>query len=83
LLVRTRQQGVEIRLTVQDSRAGLAPGGGERLVESFYTTKENKIGFGLSISRSVIQAHHALLWASTDIGPSTRFAFSILCEHTN
>jgi PAS domain S-box-containing protein len=82
LLIRTEQQGKEIRLTVQDSGVGLAAGEAERLFESFYTTKEDGMGIGLSISRSIIEAHHGRLWATANVGPGATFAFSIPCEHT-
>ena len=83
LLIRTEQQGEEVRLTVQDSGVGLAPGDAERLFESFYTTKEDGMGIGLSISRSIIEAHHGRLWAIANVDPGATFAFSIPCEHAS
>ena len=82
LLIRTEQQGKEVRLTVQDSGVGLPAREAERLFESFYTTKDDGMGIGLSISRSIIEAHHGRLWATANAGPGATFAFSIPCERT-
>lgn len=79
LLIRTEQEGEEIRLTVQDSGVGLAPGDSERVFESFYSTKAEGMGVGLSISRSIIEAHRGRLWASTNSGPGATFAFAVPC----
>jgi PAS domain S-box-containing protein len=83
LLIRTEQKGEEVRLSVQDSGVGLAPGDAERLFESFYTTKEDGMGIGLSISRSIIEAHHGRLWATANVDPGATFAFSIPCEQAS
>ena len=83
LLIRTEQHGEEIRFTVQDSGVGLNPGDAERLFESFYTSKKDGMGIGLSISRFIIEAHQGRLWATTNAGPGATFAFSIPCERTN
>ncbi len=83
LLITTEQQGKDIRLTVQDSGVGLAPSDVERLFESFYTTKEDGMGIGLSISRSIIEAHHGRIWVTANAGPGATFAFSIPCEHSS
>ena len=69
--------GKNVRLTVQDSGIGFVPDVADRLFESFYTTKENGMGVGLSVSRSIIEAHRGRLWASANDGPGASFAFSI------
>jgi PAS domain S-box-containing protein len=79
LLIRTQHEGGDVRLTVQDSGIGLAAKDAERLFESFYTTKPDGMGIGLSISRSIIEAHHGRLWAMRNDGPGCTFAFSIPC----
>lgn len=79
LLIRTEQQDEEIRLTVQDSGVGLSPGDTDRIFESFYSTKADGMGVGLSISRSIIEAHRGRLWASANAGPGATFAFAIPC----
>ena len=49
---------------VRDSGTGLDPQGAEQVFEAFYTTKAEGIGIGLSISRSIVEAHGGRLWAS-------------------
>jgi signal transduction histidine kinase len=50
------------------------------MFESFYTTKSDGMGVGLSISRSIIEANHGRLWATPNNGPGATFAFSIPCH---
>jgi signal transduction histidine kinase len=66
-------------LTVRDTGIGFAPEAADRLFESFYTTKEDGMGIGLSVSRSIIEAHRGRLWATGNDGPGSTFAFSIPC----
>jgi PAS domain S-box-containing protein len=78
LLIKTEcDSGVSVQLTVQDSGIGFAPDAADRLFESFYTTKDDGMGIGLSVSRSIIEAHRGRLWASANNGPGASFAFSI------
>ena len=50
-------------VAVSDSGPGVAPEDRDRIFESFYTTKANGVGIGLSICRSIIDAHGGRLWA--------------------
>jgi PAS domain S-box-containing protein len=78
LLIRTESgDGKNVQLTVQDTGTGFAPSAAELLFESFYTTKNDGMGIGLSVSRSIIEAHRGRLWASANDGPGSSFAFSI------
>jgi signal transduction histidine kinase len=77
LLIRTEHAGESVRLMVQDSGIGLSTKDVERLFESFYTTKRDGMGIGLSISRSIIEAHRGRMWAAANDGPGATFAFSI------
>jgi PAS domain S-box-containing protein len=78
LLVRTeRDEDHHVRLTVQDAGAGFDPQAADRLFESFYTTKNDGMGIGLSVSRSIIESHHGRLWATLNNGPGATFSFSI------
>ena len=78
LVVRTeRDEGDHVRLTVRDTGAGFDPQSANRLFETFYTTKREGMGIGLSISRSIIERHQGRLWAAANDGPGATFAFSI------
>jgi PAS domain S-box-containing protein len=78
LLIKTETDSSRnIQLTVRDTGIGFASDATDRLFESFYTTKNDGMGIGLSISRSIIEAHGGRLWASANIGPGSSFAFSI------
>lgn len=67
-------------LSVKDVGIGFAPEAMDRLFESFYTTKNNGMGIGLSVCRSIIEKHHGRLWATLNDGPGATFSFSIPCR---
>ena len=78
LLIRTeRDEGDRVRLTVQDAGVGFDPQAADRLFKAFYTTKNNGMGIGLSVCRSIIESHHGRLWATPNDGPGATFSFSI------
>jgi signal transduction histidine kinase len=80
LLIRTeRDEGNQVRLSVRDSGVGLTPQAADKLFEAFYTTKTDGMGIGLSISRSIIEAHQGRLWATPNDGPGSTFSFAIPC----
>jgi PAS domain S-box-containing protein len=56
-----------VLVAVRDSGPGFSPESAERLFESFYTTKPAGLGMGLSICRSIIEAHQGQLWASANV----------------
>jgi PAS domain S-box-containing protein len=62
---------------VRDSGIGLDPHGAERVFEAFYTTKAEGIGVGLSISRSIVEAHGGRLWAAPNEPHGAVFRFSL------
>ncbi|WFU39140.1 AAA family ATPase [Bradyrhizobium sp. CB82] len=69
LLISTRTaEPFSLLVEVRDSGPGLTPGTLEHLFNAFYTTKAGGLGMGLSICRSIIEAHHGRLWA-TNIAP--------------
>jgi len=66
-----------VLVAVQDSGPGLEAAMVERLFESFYTTKPTGLGLGLSICRSIIEAHGGRLWASTNQRRGATFQFTL------
>jgi PAS domain S-box-containing protein len=83
LLICTEADGNLVRLSVQDSGVGFDPEMAHRLFESFFTTKQEGMGIGLSVSRSIVEAHHGRLWATRNDGPGSTFAFSIPCNQSD
>lgn len=78
LLIRTEgDENDHVRLVVKDAGVGFAPQAADRLFDSFYTTKSDGMGIGLSVSRSIIESHRGRLWATPNTGPGTTFSFSI------
>jgi PAS domain S-box-containing protein len=76
LFIRSRRNDPEsVLVEIQDSGAGMEDS--ERIFEAFYTTKESGMGMGLAICRSIIDAHHGKLWASTGNGEGTTFSFTL------
>lgn len=69
--------GDGVRLSVKDAGVGFKPETAARLFQAFYTTKNDGMGIGLSISRSIIEAHRGRLWATVNNGPGVTFSFSI------
>ena len=69
----TRGVVVEVR----DSGIGLDQDHAERVFDAFYTTKAEGLGIGLSISRSIIEAHGGQLWAAPNQPHGAVFGFSL------
>ena len=78
LRIRTEEQSSgSIVVLVQDSGVGIDPEHSSRIFEPFYTTKVEGIGMGLTISRSIIEAHGGRLWAVANDGPGSSFYFAL------
>jgi PAS domain S-box-containing protein len=74
-----REEEGRVRLTVQDAGVGLDSQAMARLFDAFFTTKNEGMGIGLSISRTIIDNHGGRLWAEPNDGPGAQFAFSVPC----
>src|SRR5208337_3642664 len=66
-----------VLVAVRDSGPGLAPETLERLFDAFYTTKASGMGMGLSICRSIIEAHGGRLWATANPPRGAVFQFTV------
>jgi signal transduction histidine kinase len=67
----------EVLVAVRDSGPGFAPESVDRLFESFYSTKPGGLGIGLSICRSIIEAHRGQMSATTNVPQGAVFQFTI------
>ena len=78
LVIATESSPGGLRVTVGDSGPGIAPEDRERVFQSFYTTKSSGVGIGLSICRSIIDAHGGRLWADAhEPGGGAAFRFTL------
>ena len=66
-----------VLVEVRDSGSGLDPSGAEQVFNAFYTTKPDGIGIGLSISRSIVEAHGGRLSASRNEPHGAVFQLSL------
>jgi PAS domain S-box-containing protein len=66
-----------VQLTVRDNGPGISPEDLERIFEAFFTTKQNGMGIGLSVSKSILDRHGGRLWAANNDGPGATFGFAI------
>src|SRR5271166_2123847 len=72
-----KSESCDVLVAVRDSGPGLAPAALEHLLEAFHTTKPNGLGLGLSICRSIIEAHGGRLWASDNAPHGAVFQFTL------
>jgi C4-dicarboxylate-specific signal transduction histidine kinase len=75
-----REASGGVLIVVRDSGPGLDPKRVDRLFEAFYTTKLGGLGLGLSICRSIIEAHGGRLWASANEPRGAIFQFTLPAE---
>jgi C4-dicarboxylate-specific signal transduction histidine kinase len=75
LSISTERDRDHILVAVRDSGPGIDPAHSERVFEAFYTTKSSGVGMGLSICRSIINAHGGRLWAEANEPRGAAFRF--------
>ena len=78
LLIRSQQYDTEtVLVAVQDAGIGLDPQQMARLFDAFFTTKPEGMGLGLSISRTIIEAHGGHLWATPNADHGATMQFTL------
>ena len=71
-----------VRVAVRDRGTGLSRDKLDKVFQPFYTTKRDGLGMGLSISRSIIEAHGGRLWAENNSHRGATFYFTVRVEGT-
>jgi C4-dicarboxylate-specific signal transduction histidine kinase len=77
LVATSRTDSDDVIVAVQDSGPGLPTEGLERIFEAFYSTKPAGMGMGLSICKSIVEAHGGRLWATPNIPQGAVFQFTL------
>ena len=67
----------DVMVSVADTGKGLEAGAVDRIFSPMFTTKTHGMGIGLSICRSIIEAHKGRLWVTADIGRGAIFHFTV------
>jgi signal transduction histidine kinase len=78
LVIRSRQElAQEVIVSVTDCGVGISAEYAERLFNPFFTTKSSGMGMGLSICRSIMEAHGGRLWATANVPHGATFQFTL------
>jgi signal transduction histidine kinase len=80
MLISTKNDSSGVRVAVQDSGPGLPQADSDQVFKAFYTTKPAGLGLGLSICRSIIEAHGGRLWAMPNEPRGAVFCFTLPVE---
>jgi signal transduction histidine kinase len=77
LVISTEQDHADALVAVRDSGLGIDPAHLDRVFDAFYTTKSSGTGMGLSICRSIIDAHGGKRWAEANEPRGAVFQFTL------
>jgi two-component system, LuxR family, sensor kinase FixL len=82
LMVRTSLQRDTIEISVSDNGRGIPTDSQPRLFEPFYTTRQNGLGLGLSIARTIVESHDGRIWAEDGGGRGATLHVSLPISKT-
>jgi signal transduction histidine kinase len=77
VVVSTTEDSSSIVVTVRDTGVGIEAGRADELFKPFYTTKASGMGMGLSICRSIVEAHGGRVAASRNVDAGATFQFTL------
>jgi signal transduction histidine kinase len=78
LVIRSGQgEARDVIVSVTDCGVGISAENADRLFNAFFTTKSDGMGMGLSICRSILEAHGGRLWATANLPHGTTFQFAL------
>ena len=84
LVIRTYQdEAHRVVVAVEDSGPGVAGEDVDRVFDPFFSTKPGGLGMGLSICRSIVEAHGGRLWSSANAGSGATFQFALPSRREN
>ena len=79
-IVTSRTESNHVLIAVLDTGPGLAPAAEKNLFKAFHTTKQNGLGLGLSICRSIVESRGGRMWASANAPCGAVFQFTLLAH---
>jgi signal transduction histidine kinase len=71
------QDDANVKVTVLDNGSGIDPSNMDRLFDSFFTTKSDRLGLGLSMARAIVHMHGGEIWAERRVAGGTAFIFTV------
>ena len=75
ITIQTSVRDKAVEVAVSDRGVGLPPGGETKIFEPYVTTKPDGVGMGLSIVRTIVEAHGGRLWAKSNPEGGRHFLF--------
>src|SRR6266853_522045 len=84
LMILSRQDETQqVLVSVTDCGVGISAENADRLFTAFFTTKASGMGMGLSICRSIMEAHDGRLWATANVPHGATFQFTLPMNENN
>ena len=79
--IRSEADGTDVRLSVVDNGAGIAPEDLKHVFDAFWSTKPGGMGIGLAICQSIVAAHHGRITAANNADGGATFCVSLPVRH--